>query len=354
MIASTPVPKRPILSICVTTYQRAAWLSRSLPLILDQSAPYRDLVEVIVCDNASPDNTPEVVHRLLETYSFEYHRNEKNVGMLGNLGATCDKASGEYVWVIGDDDLMIDGTVERVLSAIALHPTAELIYTNYAYTRFDKPEDIDDTEQVIRSAKAISREVHDEFAECVSEIAAKSENCFTAIYCLIFRADHARRAYHQDTSGRPFSSLNTTAPTAEYVCRNLLDRPGYWIGDPCVVVNMNVSWLRYASLFILERFPELYDLMQANGVDPRNVDLLREKHVSNIYGWFKKVFNEKERENRAFFSTERLVRRFRHVSAFRAQWPRLLRVYKKAFQRGEVDDPSVTPARLDAILNSQL
>jgi glycosyltransferase involved in cell wall biosynthesis len=318
---------------------------------LKQAAPYRDLVEIIVCDNASPDNTPEVAQQLLKSHSFNYHRNPQNVGMLGNLGVSCDLARGEYVWVIGDDDLMVAGTVERVLAAVASHPTAELIYTNYAFTRFDKPEDLDDVEQVIRGAKAISREVRDEFSERIADIAAKSENCFTAIYCLIYRADHARKAYHQDVSGRPFSSLSTTVPTAEYVCRNMLDRPGYWIGDPCVVVNMNVSWLRYASLFILERFPELYELMQANGVAAEKVDQLRAKHVSNICGWFPKVFTDEERDNRAFFSTGRLVRRFAHVPAFRGKWPKLRKIYADAFRRGEVDDPSLTPEQLDAILN---
>ncbi len=351
-VASTQLPL-PVLSICVTTYNRAAWLERSLPLILQQASPYPDLVEVVVCDNTSPDNTPEVAKRLQNTYAFAYYRNETNVGMLGNLGVSCDKARGQYIWVIGDDDLMVDGTVERVLAAIAKHPRTELIYTNYAYTRFNSPKDIEDVGSVICGAKAVSTQVQDVFAERVSDIATKSENCFTAIYCLIYRADHARAAYHQDVSGRPFSTLSTTVPTAEYVCRHLFDRPGYWIGDPCVVVNMNVSWLRYASLFILERFPELFDLMQEEGVDAGRMDVLRSKHVANIPNWFLKIYQGPDRENLPYFSPERLVKRFGHLPAFRAKWPQLRRVYAKAFRRGQVEDPTLTPQRLDEIFRLQ-
>ena len=79
-----------------------------------------------------------------------------------------------------------------------------------------------------------------------------SENFFTAIYCLVFRRDHAIRAYSQDVVGPPFSSLLTCVPTAHYVCNHLFQEMGYWLGEPCVVVNMNVSWARYAPVWVLE------------------------------------------------------------------------------------------------------
>jgi glycosyltransferase involved in cell wall biosynthesis len=340
----------PVLSIAVTTFNRASWLKHSLSLILQQARPYRGIVEVVVCDNASQDDTAGVVGQLKRDHEFVYHRNEKNVGMLGNLGVSCDCSHGEYIWVIGDDDLIIEGALERVLSAIALHPNVELIYANYAFTRFDRPEDLRDVEQVIHSAKAISSAIFDAYVEHLSEVAANSENCFTAIYCLVFRADHARRAYHQDVSGRPFSTLPTTAPTADYVCRHMLDRPAYWIGDPCVAVNLNVSWMRYASLFILERFPELYDLMEDNGVSRDHVDALRARHVKNIRHWFEKIHTAADQENRPFFSPERLVERFGHLPAFQAHGDEMLRVYRRAFREGRVADRTVTPERLEAAM----
>ncbi|HEY4156889.1 MAG TPA: glycosyltransferase family 2 protein [Polyangiaceae bacterium] len=342
--------RRPVLSICVTTYNRAKWLTHSLPLILEQSAPYAGMVEVLVCDNASPDDTEQVASQFLEHAHFSYYRNEKNVGMLGNLGKSCERARGRYIWVIGDDDLLVLGTLERVLLAIANHPSIELIYTNYAYTHFDRPEEIQDANAVIHAARAISPRVEDAFAERLSEIAARSENCFTAIYCLIYREDHARLAYGQDTSGRPFSTLPSTVPSADYVCRHMLGRPAYWIGRPCTVVNLNVSWLRYATLFILERFPELFDLMQEKGVPAADVDQLRSEHVRQIPGWFTKIFTSAEDENRPLFSPERLVRRFGHLPAFVACWPELRDIYRRAWDEGRAGVGAPTVADLQAIL----
>jgi hypothetical protein len=113
---------------------------------------------------------------------------------------------------------------------------------------------------------------------------------------------------------------------------------------------MNVSWLRYASLFILERYPELFDLMQEMGVDADRMDVLRSKHVSNLPGWFERIYQGPHKENLPFFSAERLVKRFGHLPAFRAKWPKMRRVYEKAFRKGQVEDTTLTPQRLDELL----
>ena len=347
---STPaVLPKPVLSICVTTYNRAPWLVHSLPLILEQTRPYPDLVEVVVCDNASTDETPSVSERFRAWPNLRVHRNETNVGMLGNLGVSARQARGRYVWVIGDDDLMVEGAVERVLAAIACHPDTELIYTNYAYTSFDRPQDLAHPGEIVRSATLMSTRVRDEFASTVRALSTKSYNCFTAIYCLVLREDHARGAYCQDTSGPPFSSLPTCVPSTYYVLEHMFERPGYWVGDPCVVVNHNVSWTRYAALYVLERFPEIFERMEERGADAMEVDRLRAIHLDQVPTWVSETYFGSQTEHLQNFSMERLVRRFGRLPEFARVWPRLRALYARRFRQGPVEDPALTPERLDAI-----
>jgi glycosyltransferase involved in cell wall biosynthesis len=349
----TPAPtiafKKPLLSICVTTYNRAAWLSHSLPLILEQTRPYPDLIEVIVVDNASTDGTPAVCRTFGDWPNVRVHRNEQNVGMLGNLAVSAAQAGGRYIWVIGDDDLMIEGALERVLSAIACHPDAELIYANYAYTLFDRPEDLLNPAEIIRGAALASDQIRDQYASAIREIGTKSNNCFTGIYCLIFREDRARGAYCHDTNGPPFSSLLTCVPTTHYIVEQMFDRPGYWIGDPCVVVNHNVSWTRYAAPYILERFPEIFERMEAQGAEPRLVDELRVSHLRHVVTWVRQVYFGSQREHLQAFSMERLVQRFGRLPEFDRHWPQLRAIYRRAFEGRRVEDPALAPERLDDI-----
>jgi glycosyltransferase involved in cell wall biosynthesis len=342
--------RKPVLSICVTTYNRAAWLEKTLPLILREARAYPDLVEVVVCDNTSTDRTPEVTERFRATASIRVHRNERNVGMLGNLAVSASQARGGWVWVIGDDDLVVEGTVDRVLAAIGAHPETELVYTNYAYTSFDHPGALGSVDAVIHGALPISPAIDDVFTLHARDLCAKSINCFTSIYCVVFRADHAVSAFGQDTSGPPFSSLATCVPTTKYVIEHLFDRPAYWIGDPCVVVNYNVSWNRYASLYLLERFPEIFDRMEAAGASRVDVDELRAKHAPVLARWVYEVYFGGQREHVASFSMERLVSRFAHVAAFRDEWPRLRRVYAEAHERGLAGATAVALPVLDAVV----
>src|SRR5262249_19601988 len=144
------------------------------------------------------------------------HRNRENVGMLGNLGATARVSSGAFVWLLGDDDLLIEGALENVLEGLARHPDVEMAYMNYAYTHFDDPADLHDARAIIAAAKPIVEGGPNRYVAELSEVVALNENLFTAIYTCAFRRDHALRAYQLDTRGAPFSSLATCVPSSVY------------------------------------------------------------------------------------------------------------------------------------------
>jgi glycosyltransferase involved in cell wall biosynthesis len=343
--------RRPVLSICVTTFNRAAWLRQSVPLILEQARPYRGIVEVAVCDNASTDETPTVCEALARSANVRIHRNATNVGMLGNLAVSVQQARGEYAWIIGDDDLMVPGALERVLAAIALHPDVDLVYTNYASTCFDVPEDLSSPDEVIRGGTLNSTHVRDEYSPRLGSICTRSDNCFTGIYCLVFRTEHARQAYGQDTRGPPFSSLPTCVPSTHYILDHMLDRPAYWVGDPCVVVNRNVSWSRYAALYVLERFPEIWDRMEIRGVDPVEVDGLRARFLPHLAGALAELYFGSQREHVADVSIERLVRRFVQLSAFPRHWPSIREIYARAFRTGCIPVTFPSPESLDDLVS---
>lgn len=334
----------PILSICISTYNRAPWLALSLPLLLKQTAPYRDVLEVIVCDNASTDDTPKIVAPYLDEAGFYYFRNPENVGMLGNLKVTAQHAQGQYVWILGDDDLLQHGTVEKVMKAILEHPDVSLIYLNYNYTNIADAEKVGDVEQFLRSGIPTCLPGPDMYAP-ISRIATLSENFFTAIYCLVYRRDHALRAYSQNTNGRPFSTMLTCIPTSYYVCQHMMNEAGYWIGEPGPVVNMNVSWGKYAPLWALERLPELYDLAELRGANPSEVDRWRMHNLPGAIHYLEQIYFSDMENNIQYFSMERFIARHKHLQIFQSSLRDIMSVYKNAYKNGHLD-ASVEPAKL--------
>lgn len=123
----------PLLSIIIPTFNRAPLLSLTIENIVNQCKCIHDygLVELIISDNASTDNTEEVVKNLSNSLGWEifYYRNIENIDDL-NFIQSCEKARGEFIWLFADDDLLEDYALERVVKN--LNSDTDLYICNYS------------------------------------------------------------------------------------------------------------------------------------------------------------------------------------------------------------------------------
>lgn len=110
----------PLLTIAIPTWNRAPFLERNLAqLQAEMSAIEPGVVEVIVSDNCSPDDTPSVVDRAIHAgLPIRYVRNERNLGWALNFAQCFDLARGRHVLMLGDDDLLVDGALSSVVARL--------------------------------------------------------------------------------------------------------------------------------------------------------------------------------------------------------------------------------------------
>ena len=95
-----------LVSINITTYNRAELLSRCIKSILCQS--YKE-IEIVIVDDSSSDNTEEVVQFFQCDYDFiKYYRHSKNKGNAFARNTALKKCNGYYVAFMDDDDEWID------------------------------------------------------------------------------------------------------------------------------------------------------------------------------------------------------------------------------------------------------
>lgn len=328
--------ERPLLSICISTYNRAKWLELSLINLRKIFKENLKEIEILICDNASVDDTKEIVNKYINTLDIKYYRNKKNVGMIGNLSVTASLAKGEYIWILGDDDLILEETPGLILNEIINNKGIDLLYLNYSYVTESAADKVNNLDEFLKSAIPISSNKKNMKGK-ISDIASQSENFFTAIYCIVFRRDHALRAYSQFTDELPFTSMKSIVPTTFYVINNLMNLSGIWIGKPLVVVNMNVSWMQYADLWILERLPEVFDVAELNGSDPNLVDKYRMNLLSNVLIYFEKIL-DKENKNYEYFSILRFYSRLKHLDEFSQIKGKLNEITKSAIKRNKIDE----------------
>jgi glycosyltransferase involved in cell wall biosynthesis len=94
---SVRVPK---VSVCIPTFNRAHFLADAIASALAQT--YSDF-ELVVSDNASTDNTAEVLARFRDP-RMRVQRNATNIGLLGNFIRCFELARGAYAVILGSDD----------------------------------------------------------------------------------------------------------------------------------------------------------------------------------------------------------------------------------------------------------
>lgn len=122
-----------LLSICIPTYNRADKIKISLLAILKQVDKYQNKIEVIISDNASTDNTQDILNEFKKEYPFmKIFRNEKNLGFNLNIFKLSDNyAIGKYFWLIGDDDVIDFGAVDLILSILENNKSISFLGLNF-------------------------------------------------------------------------------------------------------------------------------------------------------------------------------------------------------------------------------
>ncbi len=110
----------PLLTVAIPTWNRAAFLVQTLEqLRLEMVATLLGAVEVLVSDNCSQDGTLDVVQAAQAAgLGIRYVRNSKNIGSDANIAQCFNLAQGKYVFILGDDDLFVDGALSWLLDRL--------------------------------------------------------------------------------------------------------------------------------------------------------------------------------------------------------------------------------------------
>jgi glycosyltransferase involved in cell wall biosynthesis len=95
-------------------------------------------IELVICDNASTDDTEELCRHLASRDSrIVYHRNPTNVGLLNNFIGAMRLANGSFFRWVGDDDWLAPNCVSRSLDAFAADDRLILVTCQVEYTGSD-------------------------------------------------------------------------------------------------------------------------------------------------------------------------------------------------------------------------
>jgi glycosyltransferase involved in cell wall biosynthesis len=96
----------PFLSIAIPTYRRFDLLCETLESVFSLNFSFP--VEILVIDNDSEQH--ELALKKMSKFShenFSYYKNKKNLGMFGNWNQCLSLATGKYITILHDDDILL-------------------------------------------------------------------------------------------------------------------------------------------------------------------------------------------------------------------------------------------------------
>ena len=127
-LSSDGSASEPLLTLCLPTYNRARYLPKYLEHHLNAFEAAGLDYELVVSDNASTDETPEILRRYAERYPrLRVSRQPHNVGMYANMLSTYYAAKGKFLVSIADDDLAIVDPLLNYVRRLAEDPDLVMI-----------------------------------------------------------------------------------------------------------------------------------------------------------------------------------------------------------------------------------
>jgi len=118
---------RPFVSVIVPVYNAEDCVVEALESVRNQT--FRDF-EAIVVDDVSTDCSAEVVGQFTSDHRFRLIRRETNGGAAAAQNTGILAASGEWIALLGCDDLWMPEKLERQVALIRESPDASLIFSN--------------------------------------------------------------------------------------------------------------------------------------------------------------------------------------------------------------------------------
>jgi glycosyltransferase involved in cell wall biosynthesis len=117
----------PRVSICVPAYARPTELRMAIESVVRQD--FDDLEVIVGDDSGDLGGTVEAVG----DPRIHYHRNPRRLGMAGNWTAVLDRARGELIGLLMDDDRVMPGYLRKVVSRFDEDHSLDVVFTNHYF-----------------------------------------------------------------------------------------------------------------------------------------------------------------------------------------------------------------------------
>lgn len=127
--------KNPLVSVLICTYNRANLIKRAILSAIDQD--YNNL-EIIIIDDASTDNTKEIIDSIKSERVIKYYKNNRNLNIALSRNESIKYSSGKYLAILDSDDYWIEkNKIKNQVDFLEKNKDIALVGTNAVIVDYD-------------------------------------------------------------------------------------------------------------------------------------------------------------------------------------------------------------------------
>lgn len=282
-----------ILSICIPTYNRAAHLRNCLSSLIQCGLGKIPEVQVCISDNCSTDATKKVVIEAEKKLALKYKINKSNFGFARNMLEVVQMADGQFVWVLGDDDLLIAGACEKIIALIKKYRAVDFFVVNSKHLsteyvhRFPQPFDLSNLPRTMEPFSLRTECGEMPFLKLIDP-----KICFDylgGIYLSVFRRSLwlANTGCLDETAiydDRSLSHPDNTFPHVKIFAHAFSKSTAYFSAEPASVSLTGAQeWSAKGPLIMSIRLPEALEEYKNNGLTWRAYWYCRNAVLSNFF-----------------------------------------------------------------------
>ena len=301
-----------LLSICIPTFNRNNSLKNCLNSILISDKFSKDFnYEVCISDNCSDEDVSSTVFEFKSKLNIVFNINSKNLGFTRNAIKCVSMSRGKFVWMIGDDDLILPNTLNKIKSLILNNSNVDYFFLNSCYleSSFLKrfPEPFDTNNLNIKNMVSICKLKKDKKTNFWGVI---DPNVSWEFLIGIFVSLFNKNKYLENISvlnqkdlddKRPWSNFDNTCAHAKILSSAFKDSDSYICVEPLSANLIGLrEWSPLYEFIEIVRIPELLDYYKSLGLNKYKFYYCKNFALRNFFNYFFKIFIRGESSGRKY------------------------------------------------------
>jgi len=285
------------VSVCIPTYNRPHNLINCLNSLSLQTNPN---FEVCISDNCSDENIEKLIEPYKKKLNIKFSKNKENLGAALNFLKVASMAEKEFIWFIGDDDLLVPNAIEELLKLIKKNSECEFFWINSYHLdlnylkKFNHPFDTANLPEKMNTLSFLKKDQKLMFFDLIRHKIAF--DYLLGVFVCVFKKEGWEKNlhiidYNMIKDKKSWSNFENTCFHIKIFCEAFKNSHSYFYSTPLSVNLYGVrEWKNLYPLVEIVRIPEALDYYRSKGLNFFQYVYEKNYSLRNFFNYFFRIY----------------------------------------------------------------